>query len=65
MPITRLSPHERQVAAFVENGATNLEIAKALFVSEKAVEYHLSNAYRKLGIRSRTELAVLLERQLE
>ena len=57
--------HERQVAAFVRNGGTNREIAQALFVSEKAVEYHLGNAYRKLGVRSRTELAVLLERHPE
>ncbi len=65
LPITRLSPRERQVAAFIGNGATNHEIATALFLSEKAVEYHLGNAYQKLGVRSRTELAVLLERQSE
>lgn len=62
-PVELLSAHELQVTAFVRQGATNREIAGALFVSEKAVEYHLGNAYRKLAVRSRTELALLLERR--
>jgi DNA-binding NarL/FixJ family response regulator len=37
-------------------GQTNRDIAQALFVTLKTVEVHLSDAYRKLGIRSRTEL---------
>ena len=37
------------------------QIAQALFVTPKTVEVHLSNAYRKLGIRSRRELARALE----
>ena len=37
-------------------GATNREIAEALFVTRKAVEWHLGNAYRKLGVRSRADL---------
>ena len=37
-------------------GATNAEAAAQLFLSPKTIEYHLSNAYRKLGIRSRAEL---------
>ncbi|HZT94516.1 MAG TPA: LuxR C-terminal-related transcriptional regulator [Gaiellaceae bacterium] len=61
-----LSPHESQVAALVQRGATNKEVAATLFVTEKTVEYHLSNIYRKLGIRSRAELAWLLtQRQPE
>jgi len=36
---------------------TNREAAAALFVSPKTIEYHLSSIYRKLGVRSRTELA--------
>ena len=55
-----LTPHERQVAALVQRGATNKEVAATLFVTEKTVEYHLSNIYRKLGIRSRAALAWLL-----
>ena len=37
-------------------GRTNREVAQALFVTPKAIEYHLANAYRKLGIRGRAEL---------
>jgi DNA-binding NarL/FixJ family response regulator len=36
---------------------TNREVAETLVVTEKTVESHLSAAFRKLGIRSRTELA--------
>jgi DNA-binding NarL/FixJ family response regulator len=38
------------------NGLGNREIAQALFVSEKTIERHLSNAYRKLDISARSEL---------
>ena len=41
-------------------GETNRDIAQALFVTPKTVEVHLSNAYRKLGIRSRRELPAAL-----
>jgi DNA-binding NarL/FixJ family response regulator len=52
-----LTPQERQVALLVARGATNREAASSLFISPKTVEKHLSNAYRKLGVRSRSELA--------
>jgi DNA-binding CsgD family transcriptional regulator len=52
----RLTPQELQVALVVAGGATNAEAAVQLFLSPKTIEYHLSNAYRKLGIRSRAEL---------
>ena len=51
-----LTPQELQVALIVAKGATNREAAASLFLSEKTVEFHLSNAYRKLGLRSRGEL---------
>jgi DNA-binding CsgD family transcriptional regulator len=51
-----LTPQELQVALVVAGGATNAEAATQLFLSPKTIEYHLSNAYRKLGIRSRAEL---------
>lgn len=53
----RLTPQELQVALVVADGATNSEAATRLFLSTKTVEFHLSNAYRKLGVRSRVELA--------
>ena len=55
-----LTPQERMVAHLVAGGATNREVAAELFLSVKTIEYHLSRIYRKLGVRSRTELAALL-----
>jgi DNA-binding CsgD family transcriptional regulator len=52
----QLTPQELQVALVVSNGSTNREAAAALFLSPKTIEFHLRNIYRKLGIRSRTEL---------
>ena len=51
-----LSPAERRVAEAVVAGLTNREVAASLFISEKTVEFHLHNIYRKHGIRSRTQL---------
>jgi DNA-binding CsgD family transcriptional regulator len=58
-----LTPQERQVALVVAQGGTNREAAAELFLSTKTIEFHLRNAYRKLGVRTRTELAYLLLRQ--
>jgi ATP/maltotriose-dependent transcriptional regulator MalT len=55
-----LTPHELQVAMVVAQGATNKEAAAALFLSPKTVEHHLGQIYRKLQLRSRTELAALV-----
>jgi DNA-binding CsgD family transcriptional regulator len=59
-PMQGLSPQELQVALLVGSGATNREAAAALFITAKTVEYHLGHVYQKLGVRSRTELAVCL-----
>jgi len=42
------------------DGLSNKEIAQELFVTVKTVEMHLGNTYRKLGIRSRSELPAVL-----
>ena len=52
-----LTETERRVAKLVAEGRTNRETADALFMSVKTVEANLSKIYRKLGVRSRTELA--------
>jgi DNA-binding CsgD family transcriptional regulator len=45
------------VAELVAQGRTNREVADLLFLSAKTVAAHLTSAYAKLGVRSRTELA--------
>ena len=52
-----LTAAERRVAELVGQGLSNREVASALFLSAKTVEFHLRNIFRKLGVRSRTELA--------
>jgi DNA-binding CsgD family transcriptional regulator len=59
-PGDRLTPSERRVAELAAAGQTNREIADALFITVKAVEWHLGNSYRKLDIRGRGELASAL-----
>jgi DNA-binding NarL/FixJ family response regulator len=55
-----LTPSERRVAGMAAEGLTNPQIAQALFVTLKTVERHLSNAYLKLNINSRTQLPAAL-----
>jgi DNA-binding CsgD family transcriptional regulator len=55
-PAVELTERERDVVALVRQGYTNKEVAETLFVSVKAVEYHMGNIFSKLGIRSRREL---------
>lgn len=52
-----LTSGERRVAALVAAGRTNREVAAQLFTTVGTVEVHLTRIYRKLGVRSRTELA--------
>ena len=51
-----LTAAEWRVCQQAAAGRTNREIAQSLFVSEKTIERHLSNAYHKLGVRSRFQL---------
>jgi DNA-binding CsgD family transcriptional regulator len=54
-----LTAVEQRVAGLVGEGRTNREVADELFMSVRTVESHLGRVYRKLGLRSRTELARL------
>jgi DNA-binding CsgD family transcriptional regulator len=60
-----LTPTETQIAALVAQGRTNQQVAAALFVSPKTVEWNLSKVYKKLHVRSRAELAAKLARQAQ
>ncbi|GAA4836764.1 LuxR family transcriptional regulator [Actinomycetospora corticicola] len=51
-----LTPRERQVAGLVARGMTSREAAEVLWVTPKAVDYHLGNVYAKLGLTSRRQL---------
>jgi DNA-binding NarL/FixJ family response regulator len=55
-----LSDREREIGQLAASGASNPEIAQAVFLSRKTVERHLSNVFAKLGVRNRTELAAKL-----
>jgi DNA-binding CsgD family transcriptional regulator/tetratricopeptide (TPR) repeat protein len=57
-----LTPQELRVAAAIAAGATNREVAAALFLSRRTVEHHLGSVYRKLGVHSRSQLVGVLAR---
>jgi DNA-binding CsgD family transcriptional regulator/AraC-like DNA-binding protein len=54
-----LTGAERRVVEMAARGLANRDIAQLLFVTERTVEVHLTNAYRKLGVSSRRELAAV------
>lgn len=58
--VQSLTPQELQVSLLLADGRTTREVAAALFLSPKTVEYHLRKVYTKLGISSRAELATLV-----
>ena len=56
-PVGALTPQEQQIAALAATGASTREIASTLFLSPKTIETHLTRIYRKVGVRSKSELA--------
>ena len=55
-PAEELTPREQMVAELAARGLTNAQIARALFLSAKTVDHHLSRTYAKLGVSSRRQL---------
>lgn len=62
---SELTPSEHRIAAMVAGGRSNKEVASALYLSPKTVEFHLSRIYRKLGVANRTALVAALQRHGE
>ena len=60
-PVLALTSRETEVAHLVGKGLSNPEIAAELFISRKAVEYHLGNIYAKCGLHGRQQLRRFVE----
>ncbi|WP_432118033.1 helix-turn-helix transcriptional regulator [Streptomyces sp. bgisy032] len=56
----RLTPQQQSVAGLVASGATNREVATRLSLSPRTVDHHLRNIFSRLGVRSRVELALMM-----
>lgn len=58
--VLEMTDREAEVAYLIERGMTNAEIAAELFITPKAVDYHLGNIYAKFGVKGRQQLRRLL-----
>jgi DNA-binding CsgD family transcriptional regulator len=58
-----LTPTEQQVVELVAQGLTNPQVAERMFISRGTVKTHLEHIFRKLDVRSRTELAAIALRR--
>jgi DNA-binding NarL/FixJ family response regulator len=58
--VDALTPQQLQIARLAAAGATNREVAKHLFLSTRTVDHHMRNIFARLGIRSRVDLAKLM-----
>jgi ATP/maltotriose-dependent transcriptional regulator MalT len=60
-PVLALTSRETEVAHLIGRGLSNPEVAAELFISRKAVEYHLGNIYAKCGVQGRQQLRRLVD----
>ena len=58
-PLNRLTPREREVLDLVATGATDREVASALFITQKTASAHVGSVLAKLGVANRGQAAVL------
>jgi DNA-binding NarL/FixJ family response regulator len=54
----QLTPREQEILQLIAKGASNREIAQALYISEKTVKNHVTNILSRLGLRDRTQAAI-------
>ena len=59
-----LTRREQEIILALLEGKSNKELAQALFVSEKTIETHLGNIYKKIGVKNRLELFSRLQNDL-
>jgi len=56
-PVFSLTAREQEVLCLLADGMTNMQLAKALFISERTANRHVSNIFTKLGVHNRTQAA--------
>jgi non-specific serine/threonine protein kinase len=56
----QLTQREREIASFVSEGLTSPAIARDLKLSQRTVDNHIGSIFRKLGLKTRTQLALLM-----
>lgn len=61
--LSLLTPQQLRIARHVAEGATNREVARRLAVSTRTIDYHLRNVFAALGVRSRIELARMVDQE--
>jgi DNA-binding NarL/FixJ family response regulator len=59
-PLPDLTPRELEILSWIAKGASNREIAQALYISEKTVRNHVTNILNRLGLRDRTQVAIYI-----
>ncbi|PSB23600.1 response regulator [Stenomitos frigidus] len=59
LELTDLTPREQEILQLIAQGSSNREIAQVLFISEKTVRNHVTNILSRLGLRDRTQAAIV------